>query len=77
MTSKEKANDQKLLFFLQGDILRTGSNIEINENTFWRIRFCASNDLSFVDRKLLSSELEQFKLLQILIKFDVAFALFD
>ena len=44
-------NDRKLPFALHDDISGTGSRIGINEKAFERVKFHASNDRSFIDRK--------------------------
>ena len=58
----------KITFSLRDDISGTGSRIEIIQKAFWRVRFPVSNDPSFVDKKLLSSELWRFKFSVILIR---------
>lgn len=63
-------NDEKLPLSLRDDISETGTRIGINQNGFQRGRFRAFNGLSFLDRKLPSSELQRFKIFLILIRFN-------
>ena len=41
----------KIMFYLHDDNSGTGSRIGINEKAFQSVKYCASIDLSFVDRK--------------------------
>ena len=69
----DRVNDRKLPFPLHDDISATGSRIEPNEKGFQRGRIRASNELSFIDRKSISSELQRFKVSGILIRFNRRF----
>ena len=61
-------NDQKLPFSSRDDISATENGIEINEEPFQRAKSPASNALSPIHPHSLSSKLQRFEFIPVLIR---------
>ena len=66
--NEDGKRSKKSPFSLHDDISTTGTRIGTSEKVFQRESFHASNDLSLVHRKSLSSELQRFEIFPILIR---------